>query len=203
MTGALRRPRPRAQPVKVGTVTRRTTQRSCNGCGRRLGDITDREVLAALHGVPAPDVRAECPACTPNPPGLAWTLQLPITTPLSMNARGHWGSGARHIANLRADTRIRAVWARIPPLRALTAELHYAPRHQRVRDPLNLVATLKPVEDGLVDANLVPDDDPRYVTSTMPVIDVPTGERRGRLYVIVRELPPDPDPTPSPTGVEL
>ncbi|MFJ5151418.1 hypothetical protein ACIQCF_07485 [Streptomyces sp. NPDC088353] len=45
-----------------------TTKRACNGCGQLLGDITDAEMEAAIHGRPLPDVRQECPACAPTAP---------------------------------------------------------------------------------------------------------------------------------------
>jgi len=47
------------------TSTRYTTQRVCNGCDEPIGDVTEDEVLAAVYGQPLPDVRGECPRCTP------------------------------------------------------------------------------------------------------------------------------------------
>lgn len=47
------------------TVTRLTVKRACNGCGTLLGDLTEAEMDAAMVGAPAPDVRGECPTCTP------------------------------------------------------------------------------------------------------------------------------------------
>jgi crossover junction endodeoxyribonuclease RusA len=120
-----------------------------------------------------------------------WTLDLPtVLRPLSLN-----GSRGQHYARARKTKQIRlAAWAaaeqaRIPSLGRISIELHYAPRDRRRRDALNLVATLKPVEDGIVDARVVPDDTAEFVQPTMPVIDPPTGQP-GRLYVIVRELEP-------------
>lgn len=42
------------------TSTTVTVKRSCNGCGRRLGDVTEAELDAAMSGAPLPDVRDEC-----------------------------------------------------------------------------------------------------------------------------------------------
>ena len=42
-----------------------TVQRACNGCGQLLGDVTDAEIERAIAGLPALDVRAECPTCQP------------------------------------------------------------------------------------------------------------------------------------------
>lgn len=194
MTAQLRRPRHRSRPVRIGNRSRRTVQRSCNGCGRRLGDVTDREIELGVVGMDLPDVRAECPTCTPNPPGLSWEIPLPWTRPpITLNQRGHPKARAKGVRAVRDRAALLAVALHIPPLHALTAELHYVPTDNRTRDPLNLTATLKALEDGLVDANLVPDDNPRYVTSVMPVIDPP--ERPGRLYLIVRELHPTQEGT--------
>lgn len=43
-------------------------KRACNGCGQRLGDVTDTEMACAVNGLPLPDVRRECPACAPTAP---------------------------------------------------------------------------------------------------------------------------------------
>ena len=40
--------------------------RCCNGCGERLGDVTDEEIECAMSGYPLPDVRRECPRCAPD-----------------------------------------------------------------------------------------------------------------------------------------
>ncbi|MFC8361099.1 hypothetical protein ACFUIY_14650 [Streptomyces griseorubiginosus] len=45
-----------------------TMKRACNGCGTRLGDATDEELVAGMNGRPLPDVRRECPTCGPTAP---------------------------------------------------------------------------------------------------------------------------------------
>lgn len=119
-----------------------------------------------------------------------WTFDLPYTTPpLSLNgARGNRYARAKVVKTVRRLTWAKAASLRIPPLARCAIELHYAPRDSRRRDPHNLVATLKPIEDGIVDAGVVPDDTPEYVPPSTPIIDAPSGQV-GRLYVIVRELP--------------
>lgn len=118
-----------------------------------------------------------------------WLLELPLTKPLSMNDRQHWRPKARMVSYVRRVTLLLAQQHKIPALTRIAVELHYAPRDDRRRDPLNLVATLKPVEDGLVDAGVVPDDTAEFVEPTMPRIDPPTGKGSlGRLYVVVRDL---------------
>ena len=120
--------------------------------------------------------------------GRTWTLDLSLSAPLSMNDREHWRKKAKRVQQLRRDTKVMAERAKIPPLGRIAVELHYAPRDRRRRDALNLVATLKPVEDGLVDAGVVPDDTGEFVRPTMPVLDEPSGRGTGWLYVVVREL---------------
>jgi hypothetical protein len=40
--------------------TRMHVMRSCNGCQKSLGDVTEAELVAAVSGAPLPDVRVEC-----------------------------------------------------------------------------------------------------------------------------------------------
>lgn len=126
-----------------------------------------------------------------DPPatGRTWTLDLPLTKPLSLNDRDHWRVKARKTKQLRRDTEFMARAARIPRLARCSIELHYAPRDRRRRDAINLAATLKPVEDGIVDAGVVPDDVAEFVEPTHPVIDDPIGGQHDQLYVLIRELP--------------
>lgn len=49
-----------------GTQVTLTVKRTCNGCGRELGDANDVELLAAIAGDDLPDVRVEC-GCVPAP----------------------------------------------------------------------------------------------------------------------------------------
>jgi hypothetical protein len=49
-----------------GSRTILCIKRHCNGCDALLGDSTEAEVDAAIAGVPLPDVRGECPICTPR-----------------------------------------------------------------------------------------------------------------------------------------
>ena len=54
-----------------------------------------------------------------------------------------------------------------------------------MRDDENLVATLKPACDGLVDAGVVVDDTPQYMAKEMPVI-VPPPEPGPRCWLVVQ-----------------
>ena len=56
------------RPWTPDTSTTIKMKRACNGCGQRLGDVTDQEMARAINGLPLPDVRRECPACGPTAP---------------------------------------------------------------------------------------------------------------------------------------
>lgn len=117
-----------------------------------------------------------------------WTLRLPWTKPpLTLNQRGHWAGRSRVIREVRNTARILARHAQIPACPRIHAQLVYVPRDKRTRDQDNLVATLKPLLDGLRDAHIVPDDDPTHVAWTPPRIDPPNGADP-HLYLVITRL---------------
>lgn len=65
--------------------------------------------------------------------------------------------------------------------------LHYQPRDKRRRDADNLVAPLKALCDGLVDAGVVEDDTPEYMMKMMPVIHPPIPGDPGRMWMTIIE----------------
>jgi crossover junction endodeoxyribonuclease RusA len=116
-----------------------------------------------------------------------WVLHLPMTKPLSLNDRDHWAKKAKATQQVRDDADVLARQARIPRCAFIRTTLVYEPRDKRRRDPINLIATLKAVQDGLVDAGVVPDDTPAYVETATPLIDAPNG-KKGSLWVLVERL---------------
>lgn len=116
-----------------------------------------------------------------------WQFELPITKPLSLNDRSHWSAKAAQVAELRADAGWCAKAAKIAKCQKIKVTLIYEPRDKRRRDKDNLVATLKPVVDALVDISVIPDDTPEHVEYDMPLIDVPNG-KLGRLTVMVERV---------------
>jgi crossover junction endodeoxyribonuclease RusA len=133
-----------------------------------LDELTDRPVL-----------ELDLPLVPRRPGG----LPLP---PLSMNDRHHWRTEHRLKKLLRTAARAGAARARIGRCARLVVTLHYATGDNRTRrDPANLCATSKPAIDGLVDAGLVPDDTPEFVTEHMPEIHLGPGPRRLWLTVEV------------------
>ena len=119
--------------------------------------------------------------------GRRWQIELPFTRPLSLNHRMHYMVRAKKTAEIRAAAGEVIELAGVPPLEHLRCWIEYSPRDSRVRDPINLVPTLKACEDALMDAGVVPNDDPRYVKSVMPEILAKNDERRGFLWLVIEE----------------
>jgi crossover junction endodeoxyribonuclease RusA len=122
-----------------------------------------------------------------------WEIRLPWTKPpCSANDRDHWRVKAGKVAEIRAVARREAAAAfwfdGIPMFDHIRVGLLYVPRDRRRRDPDNLVVPLfKALVDGIVDAGIVPDDTPRYVTREFPVIAEPDGDPR--LVLTIEEVP--------------
>lgn len=115
-----------------------------------------------------------------------WTLRVGryTTPPLSLNDRKHWRVKAKITAEVRGYVR-EAAYYRVPACSAIAVELHYVPRDARRRDRDNLVATLKPCMDALVDAGVVPDDTPEFVEWTVHID--PPNRADPHLYLLVKE----------------
>lgn len=125
---------------------------------------------------------------------MTWELRLPWTKPpMSANDRDHWRVKAAKTAEVR-----KAV-ARAVMLSEFTDDpapahcghvrvgLHYWPRDSRRRDPDNLVAPfMKACCDALVDASVVRDDTPEFMTREFPVIHTPDGDPR--LVLTIEEV---------------
>jgi crossover junction endodeoxyribonuclease RusA len=112
-----------------------------------------------------------------------WELVGPWRSlPLSLNDRGHWAPRARRVAEVRSWASWAARAARIPPLTHATVGLVWYVPDRRRRDADNAAGTSKPAADGLVDAGVVPDDAPEYMTMLMPRVVY----RRGKGGVSLR-----------------
>lgn len=115
-----------------------------------------------------------------------FTIPLIFTKPpLNMNQRLHWARKAKLTKAIRTEAFIRCRAARIPRAKHLTVQLHYQPRDNRRRDPSNLMPTQKALVDGIVDAGVVPDDTPQYVTETIPTIHPAIKGEPGRMWLTV------------------
>ena len=115
-----------------------------------------------------------------------WTLRVGDYTkpPLSLNDRMHWRKKAGITKTIRAGVADDARRT-VPVLGWIAVELHYVPRDRRRRDRDNLVSTLKPCLDGLVDAGVIPDDTPEYLDWTVHID--PPNRVDPHLYLLVKE----------------
>lgn len=122
-----------------------------------------------------------------------WTVRLPYRRPpLTLNQRLHHMAEHRIKGELKLATMLVAQSLRIPPLRAITAELVWFKGDNRVADPDNIAPTLKPILDGLKERGVVPDDNANHVfrTSNRIVLrrDDPTPSAGARLEVRIRDM---------------
>ena len=108
---------------------------------------------------------------------------LPWKAPvLNLNRKSHWAVKTRDTRTVREVT---AVLCRdIDKANKIRVRLVYVPKDNRRRDADNLVAMLKPICDGIVDAGIVPDDTPQFMEKLMPeVARADPKQPRFELYV--------------------
>lgn len=116
-----------------------------------------------------------------------YVLELPwATPPLSMNDRMHPQERARITREVRNVG--RDLGRRILPHGmahpALTLVWLVTTRHARDSD--NVVATLKPLADGISDAGVVEDDTPEHMHKAMPIIAYAKGNPKAPgMYLVV------------------
>lgn len=127
-----------------------------------------------VPAVPRPEPVQQPPKIERTESGV-WVLHMPFVKALSLNDRMHWAVKAKHTKPWREAALVLARAAQIPPCERIEVLLEYRPEQDRRRDALNLAAALKPIEDGLVDAGIIPDDSGEFHTSVMPVI-LPKGD---------------------------
>jgi len=116
-----------------------------------------------------------------------WVLELPFTKPLSLNDRDIWQVRQGKTRPWRKAAATLARHHKIPRCFRVTVEVFFTPADNRTRDPINLVPVVKAVEDGIVDAGVIPDDRGAWHISVMPVITAKGPLRPGgnRFWVIV------------------
>lgn len=123
-------------------------------------------------------------------------VKLPWTSPpLSLNDRGNSRGAmfvkAKKVREIREQTLFLARAARLPRgVEHVTVQLHYRPRDNRRRDTDNLVATLKPICDGLAGGKpttpgygMVPDDVPAFMAKPEPIIHAAERGKTGALWL--------------------
>lgn len=113
-----------------------------------------------------------------------WTLIPEWTETLdSMNARPHWAVRAKSTERNRQWAMNAATAALIPPLEHAIVEMVWTVPTRLRRDAENPMYDFKAMCDGLVDAGILPDDVPKYMTKLMPRVEYVKGEKRVELII--------------------
>lgn len=132
-----------------------------------------------------------------------WVLPVPrLRPPLTLNSRMHHMVRWREETALKNEMRYVIRHARVPRLAACMVELTWYPGRNGVFDADNIAPTLKPCQDALVLAGILPDDrSDRVLRASLRVVarkDDPTGSRSARLHFIVTDCsvlaPPEETP---------
>ncbi len=118
-----------------------------------------------------------------------WTIPLGWSRPpLSDNDRLHHMALHRLKARIRRSVAWRIGAARVPELDRCAVWLVYVPRDSRRRDTDNLNLPRKVAADAVVDAGVVPDDTPQYMSK--PECEIwPADPRNPRVLLMIREEP--------------
>jgi len=110
------------------------------------------------------------------------------TPPLSLNKRMHRMQEAGIVKELR--TLMHAKARNIPDLERCQVELVWYVNDRRRRDDENPVTTLKALCDGLVDAEVVPDDTNQYMVKLMPrIVWIDKKQDVAHMELTIKEIP--------------
>lgn len=126
----------------------------------------------------------------------AWILVPEWTKPLqSMNDRLHWAAARKLTDRCKEWAMNAATEALIPPLQHCVVEMVWTVPDLKRRDAENPMPDFKAICDGLVNAGVVPDDIPKWMTKLMPRIEYVKG--MSRVTIIITG-----DPVPVLDGVD-
>lgn len=107
--------------------------------------------------------------------------------PLSLNYRMHRMAEAKVVKDLRAQMRARA--RNVPDMERCQVELIWYVTTRGRRDDENPVPTLKALCEGLVDAEVVPDDTHQYMVKLMPRIEwIDKKKDAAHMVLVLTEL---------------
>lgn len=119
-----------------------------------------------------------------------WEFEFPWTKPpLSLNYRLHRMQEANLVKDMRGLMHAKA--RHLPHMDRCIVELEWFVNTRTRRDDENPVSTLKALCDGLVDAEVVPDDTAEFMVKLMPRITY-RKKSEGLACIVFRvaELPP-------------
>lgn len=114
------------------------------------------------------------------------TVELPWSRPpLTSNQRLHWAKRAKLTKQIRYATSV--LFHTFGPVNRCEVTMIWYVTDAKRRDVDNTVPTLKACCDGIIDAKILPDDTPNYMTKHMPQIIRTTG--RMHITLTLKELP--------------
>lgn len=112
--------------------------------------------------------------------------------PLTANQRLHWARKAALTRDVRAAAGMLARQAKIPTLDRCEVWLTWYVTDRRRRDADNVFPTMKAMCDGLVDAGVVEDDEPRFMVKHHPAIQwIPKTQDQAHMVLTVGALSPE------------
>ena len=97
-----------------------------------------------------------------------WTLRYearPWTMNTSRGRTAHWAQEAARTRDWRTAFGLLAFAEGVPPLERVHITVHHECRTARLADCGAIAPAAKAAVDGLRDAGIIPDDDPRHVLS--------------------------------------
>lgn len=131
-------------------------------------------------------------------PHRTYQIWLPYRLPpLTANqTERHWAARYRKIRQVKQDVVKMCAVMRLPAASKVICQLVYVPGQTRLRDPSNLHPTQKAAIDGLKEARVIKDDDPRFVVErvprVLPVSRMAPHPGGWRLYLEVQVIEPAP-----------
>lgn len=114
-----------------------------------------------------------------------WEFDLPYTRPpLTLNGRYHWAVSSRITKELRMLGKV--LTRKVPTVERCKVELVWYVKDRRRRDTINPSPTLKALVDGIVDGEVVADDDYTKVATDVVIVYRP-GQDAGMALRIIEK----------------
>jgi hypothetical protein len=177
--------------LRADLVLRRAKASATTGATKAAKRKQVADARAAAAKLPAPAVDLDALAARVPGAGRAWVLSVPPIQLLNANDRFVREQETRMKKVLRETGRNLARAARIPRLQAahVIYVVHLNTRASK-GDPGNLAPTAKALIDGAIgDANVLPDDNSRYLTGPEPIAGERVPLKGGRISLVIIELP--------------
>jgi len=115
-------------------------------------------------------------------------IRIPLATnPLSLNKSRHWRTEAKLKKQWRTFAKLSAY--RYPELAAVDVTLTWFTTIDRTRDEDNMALLLKCLCDGLVDAGVVADDDPKHMGKKCRIERAPEGTTKAYMELSLVSRP--------------